>query len=87
MFDKLSEIGAYELYFDGIETYTLRFIDLMKSGECFQGNNLDQVIKVAVKFGTDIKWLNEEIPTPKKYITLPKRRSTTRAVDASPVGA
>jgi hypothetical protein len=45
---------------------------------------LEEVIKVAVKFGKDIKWLNEEIPTPKKYITLPKRRPTTRAVDASP---
>lgn len=84
VFDELSEIGAYELYFDGIETYSLHFTDLMRSGEIFQGNHLPSIIETAVKYAHNPKWLNEKIATPKKYITQSKRRPTTRAVDLKP---
>ncbi len=82
MLDKLNEIGAYELYFDGFQTYSIRFIDLMKSGECFMGSSLEGVIETAYRYAKNPDWLNEKIPMP-SYIV---RRPTKRAADVRKAG-
>ena len=83
MLDKLKEIGAYEFYFDGLQTYSIRFIDLMKSGECFMGSSLKGVIETAYRYAKNPDWLNEKIPMP-SYIV---RRPTKRAADVRKAGA
>jgi len=76
--EKLNEIGAYEFYFDGLQTYSIRFIDLMKSGECFMGSSLEGVIETAYRYAKNPDWLNEKIKMP-SYIV---RRPTKRVPDA-----
>ena len=80
MLEKLNEIGAYEFYFDGLQTYSIRFIDLMKSGECFMGSSLEGVIETAYRYAKNPDWLNEKIKMP-SYIV---RRPTKRAADVKP---
>ena len=62
--EKLREIGAYELYYDGLVTYSIRFIDLMESDEYFMDSSLEGVIETAYRYAQNPDWLNEKIKTP-----------------------
>ena len=76
--DKLNEIGAYEFYFDGLQTYSIRFVDLMRSGECFTGSSLEGVIETAYQYAKNPDWLNEKIEMPSYIVSRPTKRARRR---------